>query len=838
MASNNHRVSITAIHNDITFSKRDVYLWVKAGPKHYEFEEDRVREEFVTEFSSALANILNSEESELDCELIVTSKVFDSKEWRANLLKRSSRDSPQEYFEEFTGLMSEHVESYQFREKSVYIGVNLGYRTDFSPKKSSLKLKFLDEMLTRLSGEVDEYVSEKELDFWEERARLIRYSLIESKIKATPVQAVEIAYIIRKNMFPGMKAPTIEDLSIAAPQTWGAGELETLSDGEIINTAKWLEIKQIVNGETLTGYRATLCFAKFPDSLRYPEKEPWIHSAALLGFPVDMYSRFSVIPSNKVKKQVTNKIKAIQDQAQNMTSAGGEATLEVKENYEIGRYLEHALDKDDTPWLYGRHRVVVEASSEQELKERCQLIIDHYKNMGILVVWSTGDQLSLFLEGMPNDRVRMQSYYQRHELNIMGAGVPAATGGAGDSVLVEPDGREKGWLGPYIGYTTSRVVEPVFLSIHSAIAKDNPPGLIITGSPGSGKSFTAFTITYNMALSGVQTIYIDPKMDALPLKTLPGCEDAMIVDLREGHDGLLDPFQLGENVGEVLDLVTSTIDLLVGGTNTLSSIAQSELSKSITSTIKNRFPTMNKLTEVLLNSKEPDAAALGEKLNIFRRLPFARLCFSDARKGQDVPHLTLDRKLTIITLYGLEMPTAETPKSSYTQRNQLAVSILFLLTSFTRRLMTSTTTTGEKNLPKAIVIDEAWAVTSTPQGAKLILEVARMGRSLNTAIALVSQNAGDFTGEGVTSSVSTKMAFRTKDTQEIKNVLNFFGLPNEQKNQDVVRNLRRGECLLQDADGRIARVLIDGWNEEMKHAFDTNPVSKRLNEEENTIAAL
>jgi len=46
-------------------------------------------------------------------------------------------------------------------------------------------------------------------------------------------------------------------------------------------------------------------------------------------------------------------------------------------------------------------------------------------------------------------------------------------------------------------------------------------------------------------------------------------------------------------------------------------------------------------------------------------------------------------------------------------------------------------------MPKAIFLDEAWAVTSTPEGAKLVPEVSRMGRSRNTALILVSQNAGD-----------------------------------------------------------------------------------------------
>lgn len=831
MGSKTPRASITAIHDDLTFSKKDVYLWVKLSPVHYEFKPDGVRERFVEEFSLALANILNSEEQELDCHLIVTSKTFDTVKWRNDYLAQTLYASPIAYFQEYTAAMANHIWSYQFRDKSVYLGVNLGYRTDFNPQKSALKLKFLDDLMTRLSGEVDEYLTEKEIIFWKDKARLIRYSLTGSGLGAEQVHGAELAYIIRKSMYPAMDSPSIDDMSIAAPQQWGAGELATLSDGDVENKSKWLEITQTVNGRTVKGYRATLCFAKFPEVLRYPEKEPWIHSASLLGFPVDIHSRFSIIPSKKVKKQVANKIKAIQDQATNMTSAGGELSIEVQENYQLGQYLDYALSKDETPWLYGRHRIVVEATSEDELKERCQAVIDHYKSLGILVIWSSGDQLDLLLESMPNDRIRLASYYQRHEIGIIGAGVPTGAGGAGDLPVRKSDGSIKGWLGPYIGYTTSRVVEPVFLSIHSAISKNESPGLVITGSPGAGKSFLAFTLTYNMVLSGVKTIYIDPKMDALPMKNLPGCENASIVDLREGHDGLLDPFQLGETEGEKIDLVLDTIQMFLGGQQNISSIASAELSKAIKIVIRDRFPSLNKLTEILLHSRIADAAALGEKLSIIRKLPFARLCFSTNSKGNETPHLTLDSQLTIITLLGLEMPSALTPKTDYSTRNQLAVAVLFLLTSFTRKLMISNE--AEQYLPKAIVIDEAWAITSTSQGAKMVLEVARMGRSLNTALVLVSQNAGDFLGEGVTNSVSIKMAFRTKDEAEIDNVLKFFALPLDKPNRDVIMNLKNGECLLKDADNRIARIVIDGWNPQMLVAFETNPMAKRLNAEEN-----
>lgn len=824
------RSSITAIHGDLTFSKQDVYLWVKISGAHYEFKTNDEREELVNDFSLALASVLNSDENELEGHLIVTSKVFDTIQWRDNFHQALSHSDKPDYFEDYTAKMANILWSYQFRNKNVYIGINLGDRQDQNPTKSALKLPFIDKIMERLVGEVDEYIDKEELAFWEDRASLIRLSLMESNIKATHVRAEEISYIIRKSMFPAMSAPSIDELNITGSQEWGAGELETLTDGDVVNTSKWLEISQMINGEIQTGYRATICLVKFPEVTLFPEKEPWIHSLSTFDFPIDVSSRFSIVPSQKVKKQVGNKIQGLKDQATNMTSAGGQLSLEVEENMRLGQYLEYALSKDDTPWLYGRHRIAVEASSVEELKARCQLIIDHYKSLGIMALWSSNDQLDLFHEALPNDRIRLASYFQRHQLGIMGAGVPAGTGGTGDQITRSFGGRDRGWIGPYIGYTTSRVVEPVFLNMHSVIDKNKAPACVIIGSPGSGKSHTAFTLTYSMVLSGVKTVYIDPKMDALPLASLPGCKgNTTVIDMNESHAGMLDPFLVGTTRGERIDLAMNTIEMLVGGKKEITSTAQAELSKAIENVLKNRLPSMNLLVEILKTSRMPDAQALGERLSLIRQMPYATLCFAERKKETEAANssLNLNSRLTILTLFGLEMPDSETPKDSYSNRNHLAIAILFLLTSFSRKLMFDTNPGG-----KAIVIDEAWAITSTPQGAKMVLETARMGRSLDTALVLVSQNAGDFLGEGVTNSVSVRMAFRATEPTEISNVLKFLSLPENKPNIDVIRNLRVGECLLKDCDDRLARVFIDSWDEEQHRAFETNPASKRRNKEE------
>jgi hypothetical protein len=99
----------------------------------------------------------------------------------------------------------------------------------------------------------------------------------------------------------------------------------------------------------------------------------------------------------------------------------------------------------------------------------------------------------------------------------------------------------------------------------------------------------------------------------------------------------------------------------------------------------------------------------------------ARLCFSPS--GGD--RIDAEGWVTVFTLGGLTLPEAGLKRDDYSYEQRLSVALLYLVSQFARRLLNDM----DRRIPKAIVLDEAWAVTSTPQGAKLIPEVSRMGRS-------------------------------------------------------------------------------------------------------------
>jgi hypothetical protein len=811
-AETDTRLAVRYIDDDLVISDSHAWTYLRLPTVPYEFLNAATRETIATRITMALSALVNANDP-VEVHLLVTSRPHATGFWAGELSDRVGHWSPAPGWPAYLQQMTDHVQGSAFLRKEVYLGVCLGPRQGKGAvQHGSLDLlgpaKRLLGRTERLLEFTDDVIGDDELQGWRAKAREVQRSLGQSHINAAPASPNAVAWLVRKILHPNTACPP----PTASPnRAWGPGEIEALAEGVISNGRRFLEIDQNIDGDSAPGFTATLCLSRFPDVLLFPEQEPWMHCAAALAFPVDLSSRITLVPSARVQRDLRRVLATAKDQAKHISETGAMVPLEVQEQLATATEVEFTITKDRLPWAYGRHRLLVAAPSAESLRARCHKIIEHYRDLGIDVVWPTGDQFDLLCEAMPGDKVRTRAYYQRQELAVIGGGMPTASAEAGDRAA-----GSQGWVGPYVGQTTSRIRTPVMFSPHVAMARNAPPGVSITGSPGAGKSFFAFTLAYQMAMQGVWTIYIDPKADAKPMGGLPGLGDAQVFDLRDGHQGMLDPFGLGDQGSESTLLALETLRLLLGGD--LTEEREEALVLAIQQVAAAPEPSLSKVVDTLLASPATGARNLGHVLSTVRELPFARLCFAP----QSVTKVRPDGRLTVITLLGLDLPSAATTVRDYSYENRLAVSVMYLLTRYARRLMLSL----DKSQPKAICIDEAWAITSTPQGAKLIPEVARMGRSHNTALVLVSQNAGDLMDEKVTNSISTKFAFRSTVDQEVDSVLGLFGMDVDPGNRLAVKELLNGECLMQDVDGRIARVQIDAWNEQLFTAFDTNPETR------------
>src|SRR5699024_5413109 len=143
------------------------------------------------------------------------------------------------------------------------------------------------------------------------------------------------------------------------------------------------------------------------------------HHADSLPFPVEMSLRMKLIPPAKASKDVGRKLAHARDMDAHIREAGVEAPIALAEQIDAARMLERGITKERLPFVYGGHRLMVSAATEKLLVQQVAAVIEHYRDSGIDVINSAGDQFSLFSESLPGDRIRLQAYAQRERLGTI-----------------------------------------------------------------------------------------------------------------------------------------------------------------------------------------------------------------------------------------------------------------------------------------------------------------------------------------------------------------------------------------------------------------------------------
>ncbi len=260
---------------------------------------------------------------------------------------------------------------------------------------------------------------------------------------------------------------------------------------------------------------------------------------------------------------------------------------------------------------------------------------------------------------------------------------------------------------------------------------------------------------------------IDPKGDAESLVDVLQARGrkARVLPLGSAAPGLLDPFSFGDDLAEKRTMATETLRLLLPR---MSEERESAMIQAVAAVAGRERPSLGKVVRHLEQAEDPASRNLGAVLRSMSEMRLARLCFAPSG-GQRIDAAGWT---TVFTLAGLTLPDAAVSRDDFSYEQRLSVALLYLVSQFARRLLNGM----DRRLPKAIFLDEAWAITSTPEGAKLVPEVSRMGRSRNTALILVSQNAGDLLSEQVTNCISGVFAFRSSERVEVANVMALLGV--------------------------------------------------------------
>jgi len=776
------RLGVRYVEDRLVLSSDRAWGWFRVPTVSYDFLSGAEREALLARVAGGIASLRDAE-----CHLLVVPRSYSPQAWRAALDTGTVRPAPG--WHGYCSELEAHVAGLAFWTREVYLGVVLG------PRRGS-GVEGLRRRVEHAAGLGDGEVAESELARWRAKAEGTGRVLHAGGLRARPATGPELRWLVRRCFWRGDLAEPLVEPEGPVPR----GAVEALAEGTIRNGHRSLVLEQ-PSGES---HVAFLAAARFPDVLPFPGGE-WLYHCDSLGFPVESSVRFHVVPPRTASADAGKKLAEAADQARHISGTSAELPLALVETAERARQLEYALTKEGMPLVYGWPRFAVAATTADELAAQVDYLVEAYRDLGMELVRPSGDQLSLFLEAVPGDRLRVRAYEQRQAVSTLAGSMFLATTELGDGT------------GPYLGETSGRTRAAVHFDPLAAAQRNLPTSIAITGQPGAGKTNLAELLLYQMTMRGTWCLLVDPKNEASGLAELPGLGDVRVLELGSRHAGLLDPFSVAETALEGSLLAVDVLRLLLP--SGLTPDQEAALLSACRAETEREHPSLQGVVERLRESAEPVAGRLATTLAYFSDLPLAQLCFSPGTGETLAP----EDRLTILQIQGLTFPEADTPRSEYTLADRLAVAVMFLVTAFAHRLAD-----GARAQAKAIVLDEAWALTGSRQGRALVQRLARTGRSKNTAFVLVTQNAGDLLEETVTNNLSACFAFRSAQADEVAAVLRLLGVDPTPGHMAMVRSLRNGECIFRDVDGRVGTLRVDLVLPELAAAFDTTPRPRPL----------
>ena len=548
--------------------------------------------------------------------------------------------------------------------------------------------------------------------------------------------------------------------------------------------------------------------------LDFPSSEIFYFQQQQFTFPVDTSMNVEIVGNKKALTTVRNKKKELKDLDNHAYQAGNETSSNVIEALDSVDELETDLDQSKESMYKLSYVIRVSAPDLDELKRRCDEVKDFYDDLNVKLVRPAGDMMGLHGEFLPASRRYINDYIQYVKSDFL-----AGLGFGATQMLGEN-------TGIYIGYSvdTGRNVylQPSLASQGVKGTVTNALASAFVGSLGGGKSFCNNLLVYYSVLFGGQAVVLDPKSERGNWKeTLPEiAHEINIVNLTSNKEnaGLLDPFVIMKDKEDGATLAKEILTFLTGIStrdgdkfpvliSAISKVSESE-----------HRGLLNVITE-LRKENTPISNHIANHIDSFTNYDFAHLLFSD---GTAKNTISLDNQLNIIQVADLVLPDKDTTFDEYTTIELLSVAMLIVISTFALDFIHS-----DRSIFKIVDLDEAWAFLNVAQGETLSNKLVRAGRAMNAGVYFVTQSSGDVSKESLKNNIGLKFAFRSTDTNEIKQTLEFFGLDNEdENNQKRLRDLENGQCLMQDLYGRVGVVQIHPVFVELLHAFDTRPPIK------------
>ena len=572
---------------------------------------------------------------------------------------------------------------------------------------------------------------------------------------------------------------------------------------------KYVKITQLDEPDGASSYQSLLVLADTPsDGMAFPGSE-YLGRVDEAGLDVDWAIRTQTRTREEVMARNRRAVANLNDQFQQQE---GQLTTGLHAIERSARDLteyEALLSSDDLEVEVEATIIFcVSASTAEGATEQAKELQSFYGASGFKLMHPLGSQGDLWwamLPGIPTTK-RAREFSQITTSNSFSASVPVISCEVGDNrgtlLAVNISTGQTGVVYHDPAGATSRL--------------DVSGSLAIAGELGAGKSVALKKIAADTVDRGGRFIALDRTESGEWVTMAAALTRPTVVAIADPVMSL-DPLRVfGPAVGARVAQSFLTPLLNVSPTSERGVLLAEMLDAAYLSSHSIRG--LGDLVRHLLDDCALEGATdLGRLMNVFARKDFSRAIFDSS-----LPPLELGARAIVFWTRTLELPDRDELQHAHLF-GQMKLEKVFgramyaLMASMGRQICF-----GNRAELSLFIVDEAHHVTASPEGEREITMFVRDGRKHQAAVALGSHDPeadfGDATLRGL---IPTRILMRHRDKTLARRGLRWLDLDPEDEalvaliseqtspvGPDGVPELRRGEALMRDALGNVARIKV------------------------------
>lgn len=550
-----------------------------------------------------------------------------------------------------------------------------------------------------------------------------------------------------------------------------------------------------------------------------------------LNFPVELRLKGEFIDQGKIKGKMgrsNTRYRNIMEEAENTDTVQQDEI--IMGSISLKDLMKKVGNKEDII-EYGAY-LIISASSLGQLRQRRQVVLNYFDDMGVEIGEASQDAPYLFQALLYGKILEKKTRTWTHLVTPAGfAELMPFTNTTSGNRIGWYIGRVDNWTGRWDSIQKAVDSSKNIVLYNATVGNKEDiagkitknPHIIITGATGQGKSFLAQIIFLSVALQNVKTLYVDPKRELRNhyMEVINTAEFQELYPERKrqiesfnfvtldsaipANHGVLDPIVVLDKE-QAVEVAKNMLEFLLQAVDDVSMDQKTAITEAINAVVERRqageVVGFKQVIERLKEDKSKEIASVSRYLSSIVTNSILELAFSDGH----VKGLDYDARVTILEVANLKLPKDDSTKISDHERNSIA--LMFALGAFCTHF-------GERNENEDTIefFDEAWILMKSAEGKAVIKNMRRIGRSKNNTLALITQSVHDAENDDDTTGFGTIFAFYEKSERE--DILRHVNLEVTEDNLEWIDNMISGQCLYYDVYGNLNMISIHNLFEDI-----------------------